>query len=123
MSWVLNSTSHNDVQTAYRIVVSSTPDFIDASGNPIAKKLLWDSGKTNTSNSSGVTYHGPHLCDASRYYWAVQTWNDKNEESPFSSISHFDTALKDDWHAKPIWVDHHTDKNIKKMTGLFFVSN
>lgn len=104
MSWVLNSTQRNDVQTAYRIVIADAPDFIDDNGNPIANKLLWDSGKTVTSDSTGVTYRGPKLSAATRYYWAVQTWNGQNEVSHFSDISYFDTALKDNWRAKPIWV-------------------
>ncbi|HFQ2065621.1 TPA: family 78 glycoside hydrolase catalytic domain [Klebsiella quasipneumoniae] len=120
MSWVLNSTQRNDVQSAYRMVVSTTPDFIDANGNPIAKKLLWDSGKIDTSDSSGVTYRGPHLSAATRYYWAVQTWNEKNEVSPFSSISHFDTALKDSWQAQPIWVKRDYKNKAAEDNWAFF---
>ncbi|HDL6884906.1 TPA: family 78 glycoside hydrolase catalytic domain [Yersinia enterocolitica] len=120
MSWVLNSTQRNDVQTAYRILVSTSPDFIDTNGNINAPKLLWDSGKTHTSDSSGVTYHGPHLSAATRYYWVVQTWNPQDEASPFSSISHFDTALKDNWHAIPVWVAQNTEKKTQEDDWAFF---
>ncbi|WP_159868328.1 MULTISPECIES: family 78 glycoside hydrolase catalytic domain [unclassified Raoultella] len=120
MSWVLNSTQRNDVQTAYRMVVATSPDFIDASGNIATEKLLWDSGKTATSDSSGVTYRGPHLSAATRYYWAVQTWNPQNEVSPFSSVSHFDTALKDNWRARPIWTAQHSEKNTQEDDWAFF---
>jgi len=120
MSWVLNSAQRNDAQTAYRMVVSTYPDFIDASGNVVPQKLLWDSGKTRTADSSGVTYRGPSLSVATRYYWAVQTWNPQNEVSPFSSISHFDTALKDNWRAKPIWVAQRADKHSQEDDWAFF---
>ncbi|UHM93466.1 family 78 glycoside hydrolase catalytic domain [Rahnella victoriana] len=120
MNWVLNSNQRNDIQTAYRIVISADADFIDAKGRIIYQKPFWDSGKVNTSDSSGVIYHGPQLSAATRYYWAVQTWNRQNEASPFSSISHFDTALKNNWRAKPVWVAQRPDNNNQEDDWAFF---
>jgi alpha-L-rhamnosidase len=104
LSWIVNDADQNEAQTAYRIIIATNSDFISQNGKDVKEKnVVWDSGKTDTSRSSGVDYSGPKLNSSTRYYWAVQTWDKDDLKSDFSTINYFDTALKSDWKAKPIW--------------------
>ena len=49
-SWIVHSSSANDVQSAYRILVSSDPDALSG-----GRADMWDSGRT----ASGASVHVP----------------------------------------------------------------
>lgn len=69
--------------TAYRILVATTPQYLNEN-----KGVFWDSKKTN-SNKTAVLYKGKPLETGKIYYWKVQIWNDKNIETPFSETASF----------------------------------
>ena len=52
-------------QTAYRVSVGTSAGAQD----------VWDSGKVASSDSVGITYDGPALKAATRYFWTVQVWD------------------------------------------------
>ena len=67
LSWVnapTNDGVKGAVQSAYRIVVASSPKNL-ASG----KYDVWDSGKVPSSESYLVEYSGAPLKDGADYYW------------------------------------------------------
>ncbi len=94
LSWELQSTQKNILQTAYRIMVSA--DSMSLVNN---KNIFWDSKKINSSASIQVSYNGPALQSATRYYWKVITWDNKGQQSIWSNISHWQMGLltKQDW--------------------------
>ena len=90
--WVVNSNQNNTLQTAYRIIVSSNKDSINAD-----KGDMWDSGKKISNESINITYQGNDLESDKVYYWKVKTWDNHGFESDYSVVSMFKTAdeLKD----------------------------
>ena len=69
--------------TAYRILVATTPQYLNEN-----KVDFWDSKKTN-SNKTAAVYKGKPLETGKIYYWKVQIWSDKNGASPFSETASF----------------------------------
>ena len=64
LSWQSNNTERNWKQAAYEVLVSSTSDLSRSDHADI-----WDSGKTESADSVGITYHGPRLESRRRYFW------------------------------------------------------
>ncbi|RRO02815.1 family 78 glycoside hydrolase catalytic domain [Pectobacterium aquaticum] len=103
-SWALLGNERNEKQTAYRIIVAKSSNLIDSEGRySSGKAVVWDSGKVMSDRASAVQYAGPQLDKATRYYWSVQVWDQHDRVTPFAAMSRFDTALKGDWQAKPVW--------------------
>jgi alpha-L-rhamnosidase len=75
-------------QTAYRILVSSTPDRL-AEG----RADVWDSGRTDSADSVAVRYAGPGLHASTRYHWTVQVWDENGRRLPDAPAARFETGL------------------------------
>lgn len=56
-------------QSAYQILVGSQKGAAD----------LWDSGKTESADSIGVSYQGAKLAPCTRYYLTIRLWDEKGE--------------------------------------------
>lgn len=85
--WIVNSEINNTVQKAYRVLVASSLKNIQADHGD-----MWDTGKTESSQSINIRYSGKTLETNSVYFWKVKTWDNHGKESPFSEISQFKTA-------------------------------
>ncbi|MCJ8210012.1 glycoside hydrolase family 78 protein [Mucilaginibacter sp. RS28] len=98
LSWVINSDARNTMQTAYQILVASTPEKLAA-----GKADLWDSGKVPSDRSIMVKYAGRPLTSRSACYWKVKVWTNKGE-SGWSAVNHWSVGLlkPTDWSAK--WI-------------------
>ncbi|MNK04088.1 Bacterial alpha-L-rhamnosidase [compost metagenome] len=102
-TWVMNDLSQGSQQTAYRILVSSTPENLSANMGD-----AWDSGKVSEKWQPGIPYKGNKLKANSTYYWKVMVWNNKSMASAFSKPTAFTTGaeLKQDqtaFHALTKW--------------------
>jgi alpha-L-rhamnosidase len=72
LSWQLQSTQQNILQTAYRILVADDEDLLKKNiGN------VWDSKQIKSSASIQVAYSGKTLQSANKYFWKVQVWDNK----------------------------------------------
>ncbi len=84
-SWIVKPTSpdlKNLKQTAYRILVASTPD------NLIENKAdLWDSGKVKSNETYAITYQGKPLSSNFKAYWKIQLWDQNLTISTWSKPS------------------------------------
>ena len=87
-SWQIESKKLNVMQTAYRLRVATSMSDLKAGRN-----LLWDSERTNSSESVAVPYQGRRLPYQSQVYWQVEVWLSTGEclKSPVQS---FLTGLK-----------------------------
>ncbi|MRG48007.1 Bacterial alpha-L-rhamnosidase [Chitinophaga sp. SYP-B3965] len=92
-------------QTAYRILVSENPEN---QGN------VWDSKKVTSAQSAGVVFAGNALKPNTTYYWMVQIWDEKDQESRFSSPAIFFTDS--------VMVDYATAKYPLQKTDQFPVT-
>jgi alpha-L-rhamnosidase len=85
--WQLRSIQRNVLQTAYRILVSDKRELLEKNiGN------TWDSKKISSSNSIQVLFKGKRLQAATKYFWKVQVWDNKNTSS-WSEPASFATGL------------------------------
>jgi alpha-L-rhamnosidase len=93
-------------QSAYQIVVASTPDLLPDNAD------LWNSEKQQTAQSTWVKYDGAALQSRQKVYWQVKYWNQDNEASKWSEVSHFELGLltNNDWKAKWIGLDTKKEK-------------
>ncbi|MDP4250271.1 MAG: glycoside hydrolase family 78 protein [Bacteroidota bacterium] len=102
MSWQLLSPLRNVEQSAYRILVSSSPE--KAAGN-IGD--LWDSGKQLSSRSILIPYAGSVLGSRQRCYWKVKVWTVDGNVSEWSPVTQWGMGLLNpkDWKASWIGYD------------------
>ncbi|MDR1102522.1 MAG: family 78 glycoside hydrolase catalytic domain [Tannerella sp.] len=89
LGWVVHSDRPNTLQTAYRILVASSPELLAKDDAD-----LWDSGRTESGNSVSVRYGGEPLQPSTVYYWKVKTWDSHGVESPYSQVRSFVTAAQ-----------------------------
>jgi len=110
LSWELQSTQRNIIQTAYRIIVSDDSMLLkNNTGN------IWDSKKINSNTSIQVSYNGKALLSAKKYFWKVMLWDNKGTVSSWSNAAMWQMGLlnKNDWsNAKWIGYDEINDTAI-----------
>jgi hypothetical protein len=87
LGWVMNSDKPNTIQTAYRILLASSPELLAKDSAD-----FWDSQQVQSNNSVAVRYEGKSLQPSTVYYWKVKTWDNHGGESAFSAAKSFLTA-------------------------------
>ncbi|MFF7758033.1 family 78 glycoside hydrolase catalytic domain [Streptomyces griseorubiginosus] len=75
-------------QTAYRLLVASTPDRLT-----IGRADVWDSGRVDSADSVAVRYAGPALKPSTRYHWTVELWDENGRPLPEAPTARFETGL------------------------------
>ncbi|HEX8523854.1 MAG TPA: family 78 glycoside hydrolase catalytic domain [Tepidisphaeraceae bacterium] len=95
LSWALESDRRGDDQSAYQILVASSPEPLSQNRGD-----LWDSGKIASSESIGVEYRGKPLRAGQRAYWRVRVWDREGKESSDSAATWWELGLPaDQWRA------------------------
>ncbi len=100
LSWQIKSDGiRGEKQTAYRIIVASTPEKL-RKGNPD----LWDTGKVNSDQSTQVTYKGETLQSQMNCHWRVMIWDKDGKPSSWSTAACWTMGLlsRDVWTAQ--WI-------------------
>jgi len=100
LSWILSSSQRGERQTAYEILVASSPQKLAAHRGD-----LWDSGKVKSSDCIGVEYAGKPLVSREDCFWQVRVWDASNGASDWSAPAKWEMGLlsPSDWSAK--WID------------------
>jgi len=114
-SWKLKDDRRGAAQSAYRILVASTPDRLVE-----GKADLWDSGKVIGDQSLYVPYAGAKLSSNQRAFWKVCLWDQDGQASPFSDPARFQMSLLDpkkEWTAK--WIQPPDKPLVNKLTDLW----
>ena len=98
-SWLNETQGSCKGQSAYRIIVSSSKENVQ---NGIGD--LWDSYKIKYENNYDIAYGGKPLKSKTQYFWSVQVWDERDEDSFRSEIAEFETGIMDqkEWKAK--WI-------------------
>lgn len=107
-SWQLESDERDVMQTAYHILVASTPKKLTEESADI-----WNSKKTESHKSILVQFKGESLNPATTYYYSIKVWDNKGNVSNWSKAALFTTTLfsKTDWDgAKWIALDELPDE-------------
>lgn len=103
LSWQLTAPGAiGQYQTAYRILVASTPGKLQANQGDV-----WDSGKVISWQSVQVPYKGKKLRAQKRYYWKVKIWDRYKLVSVWSKAGFWSMGL-DKWQAHWIGLKTHT---------------
>ena len=113
-SWKLPVSENIKSQSAYQIVVASSPSFLPNDPD------LWDSNKEISSQSTFVKYNGEALKSRQKVYWQVKYWNQDEAASEWSEINHFELGLLNnkDWQAKWIGLDTKKEKVIGSQENI-----
>ncbi|NUS10813.1 MAG: alpha-L-rhamnosidase, partial [Streptomyces sp.] len=86
--WRTASATRGRRQTAYQILVASTPDRLSP-----ARADVWNSGRVASADSVAVPYGGRELRPSTRYHWTVRVWDENGRAVPGTPAAHFETAL------------------------------
>lgn len=119
--WKLKSKEQGQLQTAYRIIVASSP-------GQLAKNMgdVYDSKRVKSSTNTHVELNSP-LQAATDYYWKVQVW-DKNKQAAWSEVARFSTGLLSDqdwkgaqwiaWRSQERWQREWDERKAVEMKSL-----
>jgi len=98
LSWTLESSRRAQCQTAYRLLVASSPEKL-----AIKQGDLWDSGKVVSRSTSQIAYGGEPLQSMTRYHWKVMVWDADDRPSQWSRPAVWSMGLTpDEWKAS--WI-------------------
>lgn len=78
-SWTLNPAENVRGQSAYRVLVATSPATLNENAGD-----LWDSGRVVSHQSTWIEYAGKNLVSGQRAYWKVQVWSDAGKASLWS---------------------------------------
>lgn len=101
LGWNLTSELRNQQQTAYRILVASTPEkLLEDEGD------LWDSGKVSSRETQQIEYQGGRLTSGQHCYWKVKVWDASGQPSAWSPTALWSMGLLNfsDWQGQ--WISH-----------------
>ncbi|HZK96497.1 MAG TPA: family 78 glycoside hydrolase catalytic domain [Prolixibacteraceae bacterium] len=98
-SWKTLSDKNGTEQKAFQVMVASDPLLLDKD-----QADLWDSGKSESSTSILVPYHGKVLGSGLAAFWKVRIWDEAGNVSAWSPVANFSIGLlnKEDWHSSYI---------------------
>ncbi|MDP8244868.1 MAG: family 78 glycoside hydrolase catalytic domain [Candidatus Hinthialibacter antarcticus] len=104
LSWKLDSDENGALQTAYQICVASSDELLHRN-----QFDLWDSGKTESSQSVNIAYQGAPLQSRQHCFWKVRVWGQDGRASHWSSAAHWSMGLlsNEDWKAE--WTSFKDD--------------
>ncbi|WP_247004463.1 family 78 glycoside hydrolase catalytic domain [Halosolutus gelatinilyticus] len=101
--WRVESDRRGARQTAFRVVVASTPERLAAGEGDV-----WDTGK-RSSDRPAVAYDGPPLESGTTYRWAVRVWDESDEPGPWSDPARWETGLLEPSDWKAAWIRRPAD--------------
>ncbi len=101
LGWRIEATMSDVTQTAYHLIVASTPEKAQA-----LEGDLWDTRAT-TDQSQWIRYAGKTLRSNTRCYWRVQV-NTTQGESSWSDVAMWNVGLltESDWQGRWIGLNH-----------------
>jgi len=99
-SWKLQSETHGERQTAWQIVVASSPEQLGREYGD-----LWDSGKIKSDEQTRILYSGKMFSSSQAAFWKVRVWNQDDEASDWSAPATFTMGVLNptDWRAN--WIE------------------
>jgi alpha-L-rhamnosidase len=113
LSWVLSPAPNVRGQSAYHLLVASTPALLQK-----GRGDLWDSGRVSSEQSTWVEYRGRKLASGQQAYWKVRVWSDAGKVSPWSGPAMWSMGLlqASDWQAK--WIGQPRPEGTAEGTPL-----
>ena len=99
LSWILASDVQGQYQSAYQVLVASSPGLLTEK-----KADFWNSGKVQTEQSTHIVYAGKEPGSRDICWWKVRVWDKDGKVSVWSQPAYFEMGLlePDDWQAE--WI-------------------
>lgn len=99
LSWVLASPERGQVQSAYQILVATSPERLGRDQGD-----LWDSGKVASAQQNQIAYAGQPLSSWEPCWWKVRVWDGAGIASAWSQPASWTMGIlkPDDW--KGTWI-------------------
>jgi len=96
--WTNRTRTVGRVQTAYQLIVASTPELAAAGTGDV-----WDTGKVTSDDNFDIPYGGAALTSFTDYYWAVRVWDETDTPGDWVT-ARFGTGVlnESEWTAK--WI-------------------
>ncbi|MFC5528208.1 alpha-L-rhamnosidase [Cohnella yongneupensis] len=88
LSWRMESEDRGAKQTAYQIIVSSSPEALAKD-----KGDLWNTGKINSGQLHAIRYEGSELISGQRCYWKIRIWDQNDTPSGWSDTEWWEMGL------------------------------
>jgi len=100
LGWLVQSGQRNLKQTAYQILVASSPELLAKDQGD-----LWDSGKVLSDQTALIEYAGTPLQSRQACWWKVRVWDGKGTPTAWSQTASWEEGLLQpgDWLAK--WIE------------------
>lgn len=101
LSWIVTSDRRGARQTAYQILVASSPELLSNDQGD-----LWDSGRVASDDTVLVPYAGAPLESRAACFWKVQVWDEADRPTGWSKPAKWTMGLlqQSDWAAK--WIGY-----------------
>lgn len=113
--WQLESPERDQVQEAYRILVSEGMNALAAK-----RGTMWDSGRVDSTETLHVPYAGKPLQSRTRYWWKVIAWGKCGEFA--STPATFQMGLLQAVPASNVDQVSESGKPLAATTGIHAVS-
>jgi alpha-L-rhamnosidase len=111
-SWEMQSTRRADRQTAWEIVVASSPDLLARNTGD-----LWDSGKVSGDATTGIEYGGPALRSNEHCHWKVRLWDRDGNPSDWSLPASWSMGLLQPGDWKSEWIGYDAPREQMTAAG------
>jgi alpha-L-rhamnosidase len=99
LSWIIESGERSERQTAYRILVASSPEKLSRD-----KGDLWDSGKVASDRSTQIDYEGKPLASHQSCLWKLRIWDGRNQPQAWSAPAQWSMGILDPRQWKAQWI-------------------
>ncbi len=99
LSWILESSQRTQSQSAYQILVASSPEKL-----ALSQGDLWDSGVTKSDATNQIPYSGQPLASSQQVFWKVRSVDRSGHTSAWSTPATWTEGIVKpaDWQAK--WI-------------------
>ncbi len=116
LSWRVESDERGAVQSAYRILVSSTPEKLVAGDFD-----LWDSGKVESDQTLHVPYNGLPLNSRQPCHWKVMVWDAQGNVTTANDIASWSMGMLDESEWTANYISYQDDTPIATDTKTLFL--
>lgn len=105
LSWGLESGTRDEKQSAYQIIVATSPKLLASDQGD-----LWDTGRTQSTETIHLPYAGRPLESSQQVWWKVRSWNQDGVAGPWSEPARWEMGILDpaEWTAEWIGLDDDT---------------
>lgn len=99
LSWQVESADRGQRQTAWQVIVASSPERLAADRGD-----LWDSGRVESDETLYRPYAGATLASSQQAHWKVRVWDAQGRPSAWSAPAAWTMGLLTPQEWKGIWI-------------------